>query len=115
VQDGAPDHDRELVLVAHHPDLLGAEQPLDLLRDGGEDVSRRHFACDQRRHPPQRRLLAREPLEVLARLGVRDRGREQVREVGQQPLRPRRERMMERGDRHGAPHLAADDDGHGET
>jgi hypothetical protein len=57
-----PADDRRLVavLVADHVRRLRAEQPADLLGHGGEDLTRVALAGDERRDPPQRRLLGRE-------------------------------------------------------
>ena len=47
-----------VVLVTDHSGEIGAEKRPDLSRDRAEQLSRRDVLCDERRHPPQRRLLA---------------------------------------------------------
>jgi hypothetical protein len=53
-----------VLLVAQHLDLLGAEEPSDLLRDRGEDLHLGRLARDERRHSAQRRLLVGEPFDL---------------------------------------------------
>ena len=67
------DHGRvQTVVEPDHVRALRAEQPSDLLGDDRERVARVGARGDRRRHPPQRRLLGREPAQValaLTRLG----------------------------------------------
>jgi hypothetical protein len=86
--------DRDLVpgLVASERDLVGAEQPLHLGRHRVEDRRRLRAFRNQRRDAPERGLLGGQPLDLGARLHVGDRGRHQLREVGEPALRPGPER-----------------------
>jgi hypothetical protein len=51
---------------------IGLEQLTDLRRDGGEDLVCRSSARNERRHPPERRLLIGRPRNGFVRLGLRD-------------------------------------------
>jgi hypothetical protein len=82
----------------------------NLLGDSGEEVVRARALRDQRRDPVQPRLLVGEPRERVARLRVGQSRRDQLREAGQLPLRPRRERAAERCERDRTPQLTVDDD-----
>src|SRR4051812_44240691 len=59
---------------------------------------------------PQGRLLVRERLDLPARMSVGDRGRHQLREVGDPALHAGRERAISPAHRDRAPELALDDD-----
>jgi hypothetical protein len=61
---------------------------------------------DEYRHVPQRRLLLGEPLHFRARPGVRDRGRDQIRESLQAILGVRWQQRVSRRDDHRAPEPA---------
>ena len=91
---------------------LGTEEPSDLLGDCGEDIGRAGATCDQRRHPPQCRLLVEEAANLIVRLTVPDRGRNELREVGHSVGGVRRQRRPgPRGtDREDAPDSAVDED-----
>jgi hypothetical protein len=72
----AGDHAHGVVwLVPQRVYQVGAEQPARLLGHRSQDLGRRHTAGDQGGHPPQGGLLLGNPLQLLARLGVGDRGR----------------------------------------
>ena len=106
------DHgDRRVGLVADHSRVVDAEEPCHLLGDRGEDLRRRRLVRDERRHAPQRGLLLREATRLGPRLGVRDRRRHQLGELGQPRLGVLWERLLpgRGGDRH-APHAAVDHD-----
>ena len=109
---GGPDHGRGAVrLVAAHLDQRQVEHAGDLARHRGEHVGRRRALGDERRHPAQRRLLVRQPAEVLARLGVGDRGRDQRREVCEAMLDAfGKPLVIHRRGRHHAPDLAVHED-----
>ena len=64
---------------------VGIEEQPDRLSDGREDLAGGRLLRDEYRHSAQRRLLVGEPLHFRARLGVRERGRDQIREA-LQPL-----------------------------
>ena len=63
-------------------DLVGLQQRLHLSRHCVQDRARRSALRNQRRHPAQRRLLLGEPPHLSARLEVRDRGGDQLGELG---------------------------------
>ena len=67
-------------LVAAHVREIDRKQPPDLLGDRREQLLGRHAARDERRDPPQRRLLLGQPGQAGAALGVRDRRRHQLGE-----------------------------------
>jgi hypothetical protein len=71
-------------------DEVDREQPPDLLGDRGEQSLVRHPACHQSCDAPQRCLLLGQPGETTAALGVRDRRRHEVRELGEARLDVRR-------------------------
>jgi hypothetical protein len=96
--------------VAMHADDRDVDDGGNLLGNGGEEVVRARALRDQRRDPSQPRLLVGEPRERVARLRVGQSRRDQLREAGQLPLRPRRERAAERCERDRTPQLAVDDD-----
>ena len=77
---------------------VGGEQPADLLGDRGEKLRRRCSARDERRHATKRGLLVGDRSHLLARLGVRDRGRDELGEVGEALLRTRGQRTAARED-----------------
>ena len=72
---------------------VGVEQRADLHRNGIEDLAGRSIASDERRDTPKRSLLVREACESVMRLGVRNRGCEELGEVEQPLLRPGRKRL----------------------
>ena len=106
------DHgDRRVGLVSDHPHVFDAQEPCHLLGDRCGDLRRRRLARDERRHAPQRGLLLREATRVGPRLGVRDRRRQQLRELGQPRLGVLWERLLTgRGGKRHAPHAAVDHD-----
>jgi hypothetical protein len=65
---------------------IRAEDATDLLADGREDLVGPHPLGHQRRQPAQHRLLLGKPCERLACLGILDRGRQQLGEVGETRL-----------------------------
>ena len=86
--------DRAVGLVADHVRQVDRKQPPDLVRDRREHLLRPRPARHQRRHPPQRRLLLGQPGEPGAALGVGDRRRQQLRELGQADLGVRGHRLL---------------------
>jgi hypothetical protein len=67
---------------------------------------------DERRHAPQRGLLVGEPLDLLARLPVGDRRRDELGEVRQAALGIGGQGIgLGGGHDHGSPETARDDDG----
>ena len=97
--------------VPDHPREVGAEQRPDLLGDGVEELARRHAPRDERRDAPQRRLLVRQPPDLRACLGVRDRCRDELREACDPRIRIRRERLvLDRRRDHHSPQAFVDDD-----
>ena len=86
--------DRAVGLVAAHVREVDRKQPPDLLGDRREHLLGRHPAGHQRRDPPQRRLLLREPGERRATLRVRDRRRHKLGERREARLDVRRERLL---------------------
>ena len=90
---------------------IRAEQATDLLADGREDHVGPHALRHQCRQSAQRRLLLGKPCESLARLGILDRGREQLGEVGQTRLGAWRQRVLLcGGGDHRAPEASRHDD-----
>jgi hypothetical protein len=81
---------------------LRAEQAPYLVADREEELVGWHPARHQRRHLSQRRLLVGEPCERLARLGIRDRGPDEPRELLEALLGIRRQ-CAAAGDDHRAP------------
>ena len=65
-------------LVADRRGGVGLEEAPDLLRDGAEQLAGRYAACDERRDPPQRGLLVREPAELRLPCRGRERRRDQL-------------------------------------
>ena len=85
------------------------DHPGDFGGDRGEHLFRGRTVGDQRGHPAQRGLLVGDPAELLAGIGVGDRGRGQFGEVGQPPFGSRRGRLPGRRARdHEAPQAAID-------
>jgi hypothetical protein len=86
----APDRDRRRGLVGlepNHADRGNLEQMGNFFGDRGEN---RVWCCalrDQGRHAAQSRLLIYEMVEIVARLGVRDRRRDEFREPGEPVFR----------------------------
>jgi hypothetical protein len=100
-----------LFLVAQHPNLLRAEQLPDLFCDHGEDLRLGRLARDERRDAPKRRLLLSQPGQPGAALGIRDGGRQELRELDQARLGVRRQGFLLPGaGGHHAPDAALNDD-----
>ncbi len=77
-------------LVAAERNLVGAEKALHLRGHGVEDRLGGGAHGDQCRDPAQGRLLVGEPLDLGARVGVRDGRRHEVGELGDARLGLRR-------------------------
>src|SRR5262249_40705466 len=98
-------------LEAGYARVRGGEHPADLLADRREDLERPYSPCDQRRHAPQSRLLLGELAgsrlgcgELSAALRIRDRRRQELREVREPVLRfGRPGKRDSRRDDHDAP------------
>jgi hypothetical protein len=100
-----------LAVVTDHPGRIRAEQPADRLGRLAEDLRRRQAARDQRRDPPQRRMLIREPTHLGLRFAIGDRGRHQLGELREARLGDRGQRLeLFRGSEHRAPETPGDDD-----
>jgi hypothetical protein len=91
-------------IVTRDARQVGAEQPADLRADRPKKLIGRHAVRDQRRDAPQGSLLIGEAGRLRLRLGIGDRRREQLGEVGQARLAVRRELGRRRRDDHRAPH-----------
>src|SRR5262249_52975755 len=76
--------DRKISFEAHEPKLL-PKRPGDPRGHRVEDLLLRSFDSHQRRYPPQRDLLLSEPLQVAARLRIRDGRRHELRD-GREPM-----------------------------
>ena len=76
-------HNGVLGLEANHPHGVCLGQLAHLLGDGSEQPILRHPGGDQRRYPPESRLLAGKPLELRLALGENV---EQVGDLGRLPL-----------------------------
>jgi hypothetical protein len=88
-----------------------SEDTGDLFGDFREQRGHRRFLRHQRRHPPERGLLLRDARELDLRLGVGDRGADQLDELLQPRLGFRWERAaIQRRHDHRAPEPASDDD-----
>ena len=89
----------------------GSEHARDLGPDRGYDLRRGRVAGDEGRDPPQGGLVLEQLGDLGAALGVRDRGGDELGEVGDLRLGARRERALalRRGRDH-APHAARDHD-----
>ena len=91
-------------VVADELDPLQPQEARDLLDDGREDLLRRGAGGDERGDPSERGLLVAKAADLVVRLCVRDRGRDQVRERGQPLLGAGGKRLRPlRGDEHDAP------------
>src|SRR6266540_2874535 len=88
---------------------VGVEQLGNLRRNCLEDLGGRDITGDERRHPPQRRLLLRKPREGFARFGIGDRRRDELRELCE-PLLCVARKVVPPVDRHCSPKTAVDDD-----
>ena len=98
-------------LVADRRGGVRLEQPPDLLGHGGEQLGCRDALRDERRHPPQRSLLVREPGELVLPGGGREGGGDELRELDEPVLDVvGQRRAVGRVGRHRAPDLAVDDD-----
>jgi hypothetical protein len=99
-------------LVATHARVFDREQAPDLVGDRREYLLWRGPVRHQRRDPPQRGLLVSQPGEPGAALRIRDRHREQLRELGETCLGVRRQSrpVQRRTDGHHPPHVTVDDD-----
>ena len=87
-----------------------ADQRPGLDADGVEDRGSIAALRDKRRHPAQSRLLVGQPAEVVPRLCVRDRRRDQLRELGEPILGPGRQGLVLARERHHRPpRLAVDE------
>jgi hypothetical protein len=62
---GGHSRHRRVVLEAEHSGEVGAEQRPNLARDRAEQLPRRDVLRNERRHPPQRRLLPRERAQLV--------------------------------------------------
>jgi hypothetical protein len=85
---------------------VGTEEQSDRLSDGREDLARGRLLRDKYCQSAQRRLLLGEPLHFRARLGVRERRRDQIREPLQALLGVRWLQRVSRRDDHRAPEPA---------
>src|SRR3954451_21561683 len=72
---------RPVRVVAAEVGGIGFEQLADFARHRGEHRVWPRLASDERGNTPQRGLLVSELAECGARLGVRERGRHEIREV----------------------------------
>jgi hypothetical protein len=98
-------------LVAVQPGDLDAEHSEHLLGDGGEHLGGGRLARDQCRHAPQCGLLIREPPHLCSRLGVGDRGGDELGEGCDPGLDiPREWPVLLGGGVHHAPEALVDDD-----
>jgi hypothetical protein len=110
------DHDPGVgAVVTNELDPLQAEEARDFVDNRREDTVRCRPGGDERRDPSERRLLVAVAADLVVRLCVCDRGRNQVREcrqpflgAGGKWLRPFR------GDEHDAPEATLDDDRRGD-
>ena len=90
----ADEHDgRTLPLESDHP-ASRPEEATDLLADRREDLGGPHSLRHQRRHSPQRRLLVGEPSQCLPRLGIGNRGGDDLTEVVETILGVERQRLV---------------------
>ena len=109
----ADDRDHPVRVVAVHQGEVAVQHRPDLAGDRGEHLLRGLSSSDQRRHPLQRGLLLGEAAQLHPRLRVRDRGADQLCEVGQPGLGVRRQWLPARGGHeHDAPDAAFEGDGH---
>jgi hypothetical protein len=67
LRDADEDDRRAVVFEPEDPRRVRAEQVADFFADGREDLDRAHAPRHQRRHPPQRGLLLREPCASFIR------------------------------------------------
>jgi hypothetical protein len=96
------------VLESHHGGN-GAERGRDLLGDGREHLLGLDALGHQGGDASQRGLLGSNALERVSRLGVRDRGRDEIGELAETGLRPFRNRLRIGRDRDDhAPQAALD-------
>ena len=99
-------HDRGLTIRLEAQDGrdVGVEERRDLLGYRGEDHVGRHSARHEQREPSQGGLLLGDPAQLVARLRVGDRGRDEPGKGLQTVLRPlRQSRLLRRGDGEHAP------------
>jgi hypothetical protein len=94
---GGDDRGGSIGLVADEPDEWHPEQPGDLGGDRGEHVARRDGPGDERRDAAERGLLRRESFQLVARLGIGDRRRDEFRERSDALLRARGYRLRSEG------------------
>src|SRR4051812_23162270 len=105
------DHrDRAVGLVAAERSGIGWNEPADLCDHRFEHVGRRRSLGYERRYAPQRALLVGEPGELFTALGIRDRGPQELGELGEPMLDLVGEWPVWRGGAHGSPDRAVDDD-----
>ena len=105
------DHGRRAVgLVARHLHKREVEELRDLGGDRSKDVARERALRDERRHVAQRRLLVGQPSQLLARLRVGQRGRDELGEAGEPLLDAIGQRTAVGSRHHHAPQGAVDDD-----
>ena len=110
---GRPAADRSdgpVCLVARERGTVGADQCRHLRAHGFEHLCRWRARCNQRRHPPQRRLLLGEPRELVVRLAVGDRGRHQLGELREPILEHARAAARPATTPDRSPDRAVDDD-----
>jgi hypothetical protein len=79
----ATDRGRAISLVAAEAGSIRGNHTTGLGDHRFDHLGRRRRLGNERRHPPQRRLLLREPGELLAALGIRDCGRDELSELRQ--------------------------------
>jgi hypothetical protein len=85
----APTSHGEVVAVAgemREIDAADLKQPAGLLADRIEHDGRLRAPRYQRGKTPQRRLFIREPVQLFPRLGIRDCGRKELRELAEPAL-----------------------------
>ena len=103
-----PQRDHEAIFEASQPGEVAAEERAHLPRHRVEQLGRRQVLRDERGDAPQRGLLVGQPLDLRPRLGVGDRGCDQVAEARCGPRSRRSGSRQPR--RHAPPRAATDED-----